>query len=134
MRRNSWKIGARIALTLVGLTFLVSAVRHFIGSDLLFEHYEQNGIGGKNTWVVGLVQLFAAINLLIPKTQMIAAFVVCVPMSLAIFSHIRRGENLLNAWEAFTIFTVCLISLLILRIDFRKIKNVTRNKRFTRRN
>ena len=120
MRRNFWKIVAKIALSLVGLSFLVSAIQHFVGSDWLFEHYEKNGIGGKNAWLIGLIQLFAAINLLIPKTQIIAAFVICIPMSLAVFSHIRRGENLLNAWEAVTILAVCLISLLILRIDFRK--------------
>ncbi len=120
MPPNFWKIIAKIALVLVGLSFLVSAVQHFVGSDWLFEHYENNGIGGKNTWLIGLVQLFAAINLLIPKTQMIAAFVVCIPMTVAISLHILREENLWQAWEAVTIFSVCFISLLLLKINFRK--------------
>ena len=120
MRRNFWKIVAKIALALVGLTFLFSAIQHFVGSDWLFEHYENNGIGGKNTWLIGLGQLFAAVNLLIPKTQILAAFVVCIPMAIAILSHILRGESLLQAWEAITIFAVCFVSLLVLKMDFRK--------------
>ncbi len=114
MRCNFWQIGARITLALVGLTFLFSAIQHFIGSEWLFEHYENNGISGKNTWLIGLAQLFAAINLLIPQTQKIAAGTMCVIMTLAIASHLWRGESLWQAWEAVTIFTICLVSLLLL--------------------
>ena len=104
------------------MIFLFSAIQHFVGSDWLFEHYENNGIGGKNTWLIGLVQFFAAINLLIPKTQIFAAFVVCIPMAIAISSHILRGESLLQAWEAGAIFAICLSSLLILKMSSGKNK------------
>ena len=93
VERPKWQSYALHGVSgLLTLAFLMAGGTKLMGSEMHVENFARWGYPGWFMYVTGLVEVTAAILVLIPKTRFYGAALLVATMIGAILTHIQAGE------------------------------------------
>ncbi len=114
------RLACRLALALLGGWMAWSAGVHWLGSDELRRHYAESVLGARGLPLVAAAQSVAAVGLLWPRSQAIAAFILAGVMLVAAATHLRAGSIDPRIWQPVTIAAWAAVPAALLLRDARR--------------